>query len=335
MSIPEISVIIPNWNGRNLLDTCLSSLRRQTYRDFEIIVVDNGSIDDSIQFLESSYQEVKILRLEVNRGFCVAVNCGIKLARGKYIALLNNDTETDTAWLAELVKALNENPAVGFCASKMINFFKRNIIDDAGDLLSYYGHTVGRNEVDTGQYDQPRFIFSACAGAAIYRREIFQKVGFFDEDFFAYYEDVDLGMRAQLMGYKCLFVPTAIVYHMIQATSSRMPAKRFIWMQRNIICVHLKNMPLKLLIKIITPFFILHTYSSFLYLVKTKDIGTLVKMYCSTIKILPSTIRKRRNIQKKITVPISYIKSIIGPFPTLFDYFKKHTSKFRKYLKSL
>jgi len=327
MSIPETSVIIPNWNGRDLLKTCLSSLKRQTYQDFEIIVVDNGSSDDSIQFIESFYPEVRICKLQYNNGFCVAVNCGIKSAQGKYVALLNNDTEADPAWLGELVKALNENNDVGFCASKMMNFFNRNLIDNAGDMLCYYGHTVGRNEVDTGQYDQLRYLFSACAGAAIYRSEMFEKVGLFDEDFFAYYEDIDLGMRAQLMGYKCLFVPTAVVYHMIQATSSHIPAKRFIWMQRNIICVHLKNMPVKLLGQITPTFFLLHTYSSFLYFIKTKDIKTIMKLYYSIIKILPSTIRKRSDIQKKITVPVSYIKSITGPFPTLFHYIKKHILK--------
>lgn len=332
MSSPETSVVIPNWNGRDLLDTCLSSLKRQIYQDFEIIVVDNGSTDDSIQFIRSSYPEVRICKLQVNKGFCVAVNCGIKSAQGKYVALLNNDTEVDPAWLGELTKALHENPDVGFCASKMINFFNRNLIDNAGDMLCYYGHTVGRNEIDTGQYDQPRFLFSACAGAAIYRSEMFETVGLFDEDFFAYYEDIDLGIRAQLMGYKCLYVPTAVVYHMIQATSNQIPARRFIWMQRNIVIVHLKNMSLRLLIQIIPTFFLLHTYSTFLYFIKTKDIRTIVRMYYSVIRILPSTIRKRRHIQERITVPISYIKSVTGPFPTLFDYFKKHTSRIKNSL---
>ncbi|OPY58759.1 MAG: Poly-beta-1,6-N-acetyl-D-glucosamine synthase [Pelotomaculum sp. PtaU1.Bin035] len=334
MPIPETSVVIPNWNGSDLLKTCLSSLKRQIYQDFEIIVVDNGSSDDSIQYIESVHPEVRIIKLPVNKGFCAAVNSGIKSARGKYVALLNNDTEAGPAWLGELVKALNENIDVGLCASKMMNYFNRNLIDNAGDMLCYYGHTVGRNEIDAGQYDRPRYIFSACAGAAIYRKELFADVGFFDEDFFAYYEDIDIGMRAQLKGYKCLYVPAAVVYHMIQATSGQIPAKRFIWMQRNIICVHLKNMPVKLLGQIAATFFILHSYSTLLYIIKTKDIKTIIKLYCNIIKILPRTIKKRSDIQKQITVPASYIKSIAGPFPTLFDYFKKHISRIKDFFKT-
>lgn len=327
MSIPETSVIIPNWNGRDLLDTCLSSLRRQTYRNFEIIVIDNGSSDDSIQFIESFYPEVRVVKLQENKGFCVAVNCGIKLAWGKYVALLNNDTETHPEWLRELVKALEENPGVGFCASKMVNFFERNKIDNAGDKLSFYGSIVGKNEIDSGQYDQPRFLFSACAGAAIYRREMFEDIGLFDEDFFAYYEDIDLGMRAQLRGYKCLFVPTALVYHIHQATSDRMPTKRFIYAQRNIIFVHLKNMPLVMLLKILPAFLTTHILVSFGYLIHTKDIKTVLSIYWQVFRKIPSVLIKRRHIQKKIRVPVSYIESITGPFPSLTSLAIKHYKK--------
>jgi len=333
MSTPETSVIIPNWNGRNLLKICLASLRRQNYRDFEIIMVDNGSTDGSVQFVETFHPEVRVVKLHTNRGFCAAVNCGIKTARGKYIALLNNDTEADPSWLGELVGALKDNPGVGFCASKMINYYHRNIIDNAGDALCYYGCTVGRNEIDSGQYDRPRLLFSACAGAAAYRKEMFYKTGFFDEDFFCYYEDVDLGMRAQLMGYKCLYVPTAVVYHMIQATSGRIPAKRFFWTQRNIILVHLKNMPLKLLLQIIATFIILHAYASFIYFVKTGDIATVIRVYLSAARMAPSTLAKRREIQKKTAVPVSYIRSVTGPFPSCADYLRKRLAKAGDFLK--
>ena len=327
MSAPVASVIIPNWNGRRFLETCLASLGRQTCRDFEIIVVDNGSTDGSVQMVRTYYPDVKLIRLSQNEGFSRAVNRGIRSAAGKYIALLNNDTEADPEWLGELVKALDQNPDVGFCASKMLNFFQRNLIDNAGDRLAFYGNITGKGEIDAGQYDRPRLLFSACAGAAIYRREMLRDTGLFDEDFFAYYEDVDLGMRAQLMGYRCLFVPTAIVYHIHQATSDRMPAKRFLFLQRNIVFVHLKNMPLRLLLKMLPAFLTVHLLVSVTYLVKNKDPKTVLTIYLHLLKKLPSTLKKRRAIQKERKVPVSYIESITGPFPSLSGLMVKWLKK--------
>jgi GT2 family glycosyltransferase len=303
------------------------SLRRQIYRDFEVIVVDNGSSDDSVQFIQTNFNEVKIIRLPVNQGFCQAVNCGIKSAKGKYLALLNNDTETHPAWLEELVRALRENPRVGFCASKMLNFFQRDRIDNAGDRLSYYGYNVGQGEVDFGQYDRPSPVLSACAGAAIYRRELFFDTGLFDEDFFAYYEDIDLALRAQLQGYQCLYVPTAVVYHIHQATSNRIPAKQFFCKQRNIFFVHLKNMPFKLLLKILPVFLALHLFASVSYLRKTKDLKTVLKLYWHVLMAIPAVIKKRKVIQVHKTVPVSYIESVTGPFPHLYSYFFKQRKK--------
>lgn len=289
--------------------------------------MDNGSSDDSIPFIQSCFSEVQIIQLPDNQGFCRAVNIGIASARGKYIALLNNDTEVHPEWLARLVQALEGNPAVGWCASKMLNYFERNRIDNAGDRLVFYGSMVGKGEIDRGQYDQPRFLFSACAGAAIYRRDMLEDIGLFDEDFFAYYEDIDLGMRAQLSGYKCLFVPGAVVYHIHQATSDRIPAQRFLFAQRNIIFVHLKNMPLLMLIKMFPAFLTMHILISFGHCIKTRDIKTLGRIYWQVCKKIPSMLIKRRKIQKRVRVPVNYIKSVTGPFPSLtsliIKYFKK------------
>jgi len=320
-------VIIPNWNGRKLLETCLVSLGRQTFRDFEIIVVDNGSTDDSAEMVRTCYPDVKLVPLLENEGFSRAVNHGINAAAGKYIALLNNDTEAHPEWLGELVKTMDQNPEIGFCASKMLNFFQRDRIDNAGDKLAFYGNITGKGELDAGQYDRPRLLFSACAGAAAYRGEMLRDTGLFDEDFFAYYEDIDLGLRAQLMGYRCLFVPTAVVYHIHQATSDRMPAKRFLFLQRNIVFVHLKNMPLRLLLKILPAFLTVHLLVSVTYLIKNKDPKTVLAIYLHLLKKLPSTLRKRRLIQKKMRVTNPYIESITGPFPTLSSMLLKWLKK--------
>jgi len=321
--MPETSVIIPNWNGRALLKISLDSLGRQTYRDFEIIVVDNGSEDDSVELVRTYYSDVRLIRFPANKGFCRAVNAGVESAAGKYIALLNNDVEAGPAWLGELVKALSQNPEVGSCASKMLNFFQRSRIDNAGDRLAFYGYAEGNNEIDSGQYDRPRYLFSVCAGAALYRKEMLMAIGLFDEDFFAYCEDIDLGLRAQLTGFKCLFVPTAIVYHMHHATSDRIPAKRFYWIQRNIVFVHLKNMPFKMLLKKLPSFFIFHIIVSILYFARTRDIRTVIAIYRDILIRMPVTLKKRRAIQKNIKVPPAYIKSIIDPWPSLSLLIKK------------
>jgi GT2 family glycosyltransferase len=325
--ILETSVIIPNWNGENLLKVCLSSLRRQTYRDFELIVVDNGSFDGSVELIESHFREVKLISLPVNKGFSQAVNIGIKAAAGKYIALLNNDTEAEPDWLRELTGALARNPEVGFCASKMMNYFQRNIIDSAGDSLQLYGSNNKNGEVDSNLNEKPGLIFSACAGAAIYRREMLLDTGLFDEDFFAYYEDVDLGFRAQLLGYKCLFVPTAVVYHIHQATSDRMPAKRFVFIQRNIVFVHLKNMPARILLKMLPAFFVNHIFVSITYFLKTKDIKPVLSVYLHILKGIPATLKKRKAIKNRRMVSPSYIKSITGPFPSLVNVLIKRLKK--------
>ncbi|MCP3676917.1 MAG: glycosyltransferase family 2 protein, partial [Deltaproteobacteria bacterium] len=187
-----VTVVIPNWNGKHFLKTCLDSLKNQTYTNHTIIVVDNGSTDGSVEFLDEFYPHVEVVRFPENRGFSAAVNGGIKRARGTYIALLNNDTEVDSRWLEELVKALERQPEVGFCASKMLNYYKRTIIDTIGDGFSRYGIAFkrGTRKKDAPRYKREEYLFGACAGASIYRKELFEDVGLFDEDFFAYLEDI-------------------------------------------------------------------------------------------------------------------------------------------------
>lgn len=228
-------------------------MERQTFRDFEVIVVDNGSIDGSVEFVEENYPDIRVIRLERNKGFSVAVNIGIREAKGEYVALLNNDTEAHPRWLEELVKALDRYHEAGFCASKMINFYDRSLIDRAGDCFTIYGLALKRgvDEHDGPEFNREEYVFGACAGAAIYRRSLFEDIGFFDEDFFAYLEDVDLSFRAQLYGYKCLYVPSAVVYHMAGVTSRTFQTrwKRLGVNIKNNLFVVIKNMPGRLILK--------------------------------------------------------------------------------------
>ncbi len=221
--MPLISIIIPNYNGAEHLETSLRSINQQTFSDYEIIVVDNGSSDNSLSLINIQHQGVIVYRFNENRGFAAAVNHGIKNSKGRYIALLNNDIELDSQWLAKLAEAIECDNELGSVACKMLNYYERTIIDAAGDVLTKAGNTIGRGsgEKDTGQYDVTEYVFGACAGAGLYRREVFEKVGLYDEDYFAWFEDADHSFRSQMTGYKCLYVPSALCYHKRGATAKK------------------------------------------------------------------------------------------------------------------
>lgn len=242
-SQPLVSVIIPNWNGAAHLPTCLDALRRQTYPAIEIIVVDNASTDGSQALLAEQYPEVRVIPLSANQGFAGAVNIGIRPAQGDLIALLNNDTEADANWVAELVRALETHPTAGFAASKLRLFDRRQVLHSAGDTFSRSGQANSRGvwETDSGQYDQEGPIFSACGGAVAYRRAMLDDIGLFDEDFFFNLEDVDLAWRAQLRGYGGIFVPTSLVYHKLSATGGGVTASYYTG--RNSIWLVVKDYP--------------------------------------------------------------------------------------------
>jgi len=245
----KISIIIPNWNGRNILGSCLGSIKHQSYRSFEVIIVDNGSTDGSINYVKKEYSQYKIIVLKDNVGFARAVNVGVKASRGDLVALLNNDTEADKHWLREIANAAVRHPEATFFASKMMDYKRRNIIDSCGDAMTWTGRSykIGEGKKDSAKYQKERYIFGACAGAAAYRKEFFDKVGYFDEVFFAYLEDVDLDFRAQLLGLKCLFVPSAIVYHIGSATAGRGSGFAFRQMIRNHIFLIIINFPIRYL----------------------------------------------------------------------------------------
>ena len=242
-SKPRVSVIIPSWNGRDLLLSAVRSLATQGWRDFETIVVDNGSTDDTVERLAIEFPGVRMVRLPENRGFAAAVNAGINAAHGDIVVLMNNDTEAATGWLEALVAALDANPAAGVCASRMISFHDRTIIDSAGVQLGLFASNIGQGQPDGPQFAQQREVFGACAGAAAYRRRVLDQVGLFDESFFAYFEDVDLAARIQLAGHRCLYVPDAVIYHHGSATSDRMPGTRFYLLMRNALTLFFRYAP--------------------------------------------------------------------------------------------
>lgn len=243
---PLVSVIIPNHNGMAHLPTCLAALRAQTYSPCEVILVDNASTDESVEFTRREFPEVKVIRLPQNRVFAGAVNEGIRAARGEIIALLNNDTEAEPCWLSELVAALCREPSAGMAASKMRLFDRRDTLHSAGDAFGRDGLPINRGvwQKDEGQFDDARFVFAPCGGAAAYRKAMLDQIGLFDEELVAYCEDVDLAWRAQLAGWRCVYAPRAVVYHKLSATGGGRLASYYVG--RNVIWVMAKNYPSEL-----------------------------------------------------------------------------------------
>ena len=313
MPRPVVSVIIVNWNGERLLGGCLAALSAQRYRNFETIVVDNGSVDGSVKLLRDSYPGVAVIENGENRGFAAANNQAIAIAKGRYLALLNNDVEVGREWLSHFVAAAESSPPdVGMWACKILSWEDRATIDSVGGLLlSRCGIAKGRGRgaPDRGQYDREREVFIPSACAALYRRELFQDIGGFDEDFFAYCEDTDLGMRARLRGWKCLSVPDAVVFHHYSGTAGKYSPMKAFLVERNHLWVALKTFPLPMLLRL--PPVTLWRCLLQAYGIATRQgaggqyvrehskaslIGLLLKAWLAAAKRAPRMIRKRRRI---------------------------------------
>lgn len=326
MSASLVSVVMVNLNGIGFLKDCLQSIYGQSYSDFEVILVDNGSTDGSVSFVKENFPAVNILENGGNLGFAKANNQGIKISKGKYIALLNNDTVVDKDWLKNLVKAAESSPdKVGMWAGKILSLKNPKIIDSVGGLMiSCDGIAKGRGrlEEDRGQYDREEEVFIPSACAALYRKELLNEVGLFDEDFFAYCEDTDLGMRARLSGWETVSVPRAIVYHYYSGTTGKYTSAKAYFVERNHIWLAIKNFPSSRIL-------LLPLYTSWRYLMQAYGIVSkrgagsrfvenlsgkrlffiLIKSLLGTIKGIPLMMRKRKDIQKDRKVSNEEIRS--------------------------
>lgn len=310
----KVSIITVNYNGKHLLKACLESLYAQTFRNFEIIVVDNNSSDGSPQYISDSFPHVQLIPLAKNIGFAGANVEGLKHASGTYIFLVNNDTELGKDCIRSLVSAMKSDPGIGIAATKMI-LHGTGTIDSAGDGYASVGRGFKRGEGShSSSFNNPEYIFGACAGAALYRRNMLEEIGFFDEDFFLIHEDTDLNFRAQLAGWKAMYVPDAVVYHKVRSTIGHMSDTAIYYTLRNNEFVRIKNIPFGLFIRCL-PEFILGTISEFIYFaIRHRKLKSYVKAKIDVLKSLQKTLRKREAIMKKIKkVDNRYLYSIMTP----------------------
>lgn len=305
-------MIIANWNGKHFLAECLQSLQRQTFRDFETILVDNGSTDGSAGFVRTQFPELKLVALSENRGFTGGNIAGYEAAQGELITLLNNDTEADAHWLEEIYKAAQTDRTAGSFASKMLYFDDRTRIENCGVNLSLAGTTLdlGRDEPDGESWCSPRRVFGACGGAATYRRSVLNEIGFLDPEFFLIYEDVDLNFRAQLRGHECAYVPTAIVYHRYRQSIGKAPMRQVFFAQRNVEFVYFKNMPRALILRSL-PQRILYEIGSGLYFARHGAIWPFLKAKLSVLRHLPEILRKRKEIQRSRCVQDAQLMAML------------------------
>jgi GT2 family glycosyltransferase len=311
----KVSVVIPNWNGERFLRGCLQSLRKQTFKAFEVILVDNASTDGSLALVEKEFPEVRIVKLVRNLGLTGGANAGIKAAQGEVIALLNNDAEAHPNWLESLWDALQRHPEAGMAASKILLYDRRSIINSAGDFYRLDGVPGNRGvwEEDRGQYDREEYVFGACGGAAAYRKAMLEEIGLFDEDMFMYCEDVDLAWRAQIAGYRCVYTPKAIAYHRLSATGGGKLAS--FYNGRNFIYVLAKDYPSSLFRKY-WPIILkaqLKIAADALRAWRGEAARARLRGQLAGLKSIPLALSKRQSVYSLRRVPDSYLESLLLP----------------------
>jgi len=291
--------VVVNYNGEKFIAKCLESISRQSYRNFEVVVVDNGSNDRSLEIVNdfAIKLEMEIIRNSKNLGFAKAANQGIKRADSEIIALVNNDAFLDEKWLEEIVKACKNDASAGIFASKIL--FPNGRINSAGHII-YRGFAVmerGFFEKDLGQYDFDCYVAGACAATAAYRREMLEEIGLFDEDYFMYNEDVDLSLRAILLGWKVRFVHKAVAWHLHSASTGFLSDFSVYYNSRNWVWSILKNIPTRILIKEM-PFFFLRNLTSIAYFC-SKGKFSILKSKIDALKEIRKILKKRKELQKR------------------------------------
>ena len=333
MKAPLISVIIVNWNGKEYLPTCLESLREQNCSDFETIVVDNGSHDGSLELLKKFYPWVHVVPLTENSGFASGNNAGFAVARGKYIVTLNNDTRVDSSWLAELIAPVEVDPQIGMVASRICSFDEPDQLDSLGVAICPDGMSRGSRRLasfSTLSLAKTEDILLPSACAALYRREMIDKIGFFDDDFFAYCEDTDLGLRGRLAGWRAVLARDAVVHHRYSKSGGVFSPFKLYLVERNHFWVALKCFPLPMLMAL--PFWTMVRYVVQAKLVLGARgagvqfrssspldlIGAVLRGVRDMALGLPKVLVKRREVMLTRRLSVAEIKRMLNTFSISF-----------------
>lgn len=312
LDVMKLFVVIPNLNGEDLIAECLSSLEAQSVK-CEIVIVDNNSSDGSVDIIEKRFPKVSLIKNTDNLGFAGGVNTGIRYAldhEADAIALFNNDAVADKNWLKNLADVTTASNA-GVVTGKLVRDDKKHF-DSTGDFYSTrgIGFPRGRNEVDTGQYNEAGQVFGASGGASLYNAKMLKEIGLFDERFFAYFEDVDISFRAQLAGWKIMYEPSAVAYHHVGATSSKLGDFTRYHSFKNFLILYTKNMPAELYWKYLPLFLYQFLRTTARSMIDLK-FHVYLKSIFAFMKYLPGILKDRRKIQKFRKVSTDYIDSIL------------------------
>lgn len=312
-SASEVTIAVLNHNGRRFLELVLPSLARQTLQGFTLNVIDDASSDDSLAYLAEQWPQANVIRSAQNVGITGSMARAIEAADTPYVAVLNNDLELDERWLEELLAALEARPDAAAVDSKLLGYHDRSLIDGVGDSMARTGYPArrGQGERDEGQYDQPVEVFSVSGAAGLYRRAAFERVGTYDRDFVAYYEDVDWGLRARLQGLTAWAVPAAVAYHIGSATSKRKPGGFTHLIVRNQVIMVLKGFPGALLLQL-APRMLLFQLKWLLFDIKEGRGRSHVRGLAGVLPLLRSTLRKRQAIQRGRRIEPRELERVIG-----------------------
>ena len=327
---PFVSIIIVNWNGKEFLNDCLTSIKKLEYpkKKYEVIIVDNGSTDGSVELVRRKFKWAKTVSLRKNYGFAKANNIGVKFAKGKYIVFLNNDTVVTRSWLKNLVRAIEKNENVAACTSKIIYFDRKDLINSVGGFWSIFGLSTSLGEFEkSNKFNRPFPVFYPSGCSMIIKKDVFVRVGGFDEDYFCLVEDADLGWRLLNCGYKIMYEPTSIVFHRVSATYKKMKGYNtwtFYFYTRNALITIFKNARKKDLLWMIPLFLLTLSLECIIFSLLGKintSKAVLDGLKDFLLKEWKNTFKKRRKSRKTGYANLMILK--FGSIPRLLKTIRK------------